>query len=62
MREVQNIIGNYWTTYEIVELLRRYSICDPYYKFYDRIIFIISESLNNKLDERDTKNIRRNLL
>jgi hypothetical protein len=53
MREVQNIIGNYWTTYEIVELLRRYSICDPYYKFYDRVIFIISESLSNKLDERD---------
>jgi hypothetical protein len=51
MREEQNIIGIYWITYEVIELLRRYSICDSYYKFYDRVIFIISESLSNRLGE-----------
>lgn len=49
MREVQNIIGLYWTTFEVIELLRRYLICDPYYKFYERDIFIMSESLSEKL-------------
>ena len=54
MREEQNIIGIYWTTYEVIELLRRYSICDPYHKFYERDFFIMYESLGNKLnDERD---------
>jgi hypothetical protein len=51
MREEQNIMGIYWTTYEVIELLIRYSICDPYSKFYDRVIFNIYESLSNKLGE-----------
>jgi len=53
MKEVKNIIGFYWTTYEVIELLKRYSICDPYNKLSDMNIFIISESLINKLDGRD---------
>jgi hypothetical protein len=55
MKEISlNILGNYWTTYEIVELLRQYISNQDnvaYRSLFEQVILDVRQSLSNTLDE-----------
>jgi hypothetical protein len=62
MKKLEYILYSEWLSfYQLICLLKSYKI-NPHEEFRMSLLNVICISLRNKLDERDTKNIRRNLL